>query len=135
MDIKKINSGVELEKIAIQLFESVGWEVKQPKEQKSAYDFDLYYNQELWGHVDLFLNLNEKTLTNKLLQMKKFIREEKPRIVVLTNLTSYYVKFGNNKFEKLNYVPTHDSHPFIEQAIEDYIDDYNNRHGGGNENR
>ena len=121
IDINK-QTGPQLEQLAIRLFESGGQKVIVPNGSKLTADLLLYHENKLMGYVFVYKNLKGKNLLNTLQLCQKIIKNEKPKMVVFTNLISFYVKYEGKEFEKLYRAPTIYEYEFIKQALDEYFE-------------
>ena len=98
------NIGYQFEDKAIAAFQNAGWDACSSQNQ--IHDITLFFNNEEFGFVDLFYNLNEERFESKLKRAKQFVSTSKPNLFIVTNLVSFYVSRNGGPFEKTYYMPT-----------------------------
>ena len=133
------NNFLEIEEKARQLFESVDWQVKMSEpvlldNKHLMPDITLYYNNELFGFVELYKGASPEMLAKKLNAIREYFTVLKPKIMVVTNLFSYYVSFFGEPFQKMMYVPTPFEGELVVSTVEEYFNTKPNN-GGGNDGR
>ena len=124
-------SGEILEKRAASLFEMAGWEVVATNDPPKSYYHDLVlsYNGTVVGFVEIFKNLTKEKMLHKIMQFKKCVIEEKPKIAILTNLHTFFVSYCGKPFEELKHAPTPFEGDFFADHIKECLEEITKKTG------
>lgn len=101
--MQRFSKGLELESKCYELFVNLGWQVNREVQNTHRFDLELRHNNEFFGYVELFLNLNQKQLKNKVALIRKTIEETKtPLLVVSDGVVFDVYYFGRYVGRRLN---------------------------------
>lgn len=105
-NVKTAFDPFEFEQLAVKKFKAAGWDARLADGIYHSSDILLYHQNELVGYVELFYQVREDDVTKKLERLEWLAEKEDPELLILTNLTTFFVKKRNKDFQKTFVLPT-----------------------------
>ncbi len=106
------------EEFIYKLFETAGWTVKFDDRKQCGYcpDLSLYKQDELYGYVEVISHLSDEKLNKKLIQIKHFFKENKTKVLIITDSINYYVVYKND-VKNICWAPTPEELELITKEV------------------